>query len=199
MTTFDRMTTAEYRAYLQSLESGQHEPSEKIGGLPSSYFGRMTTTEYQAMLHPQKHPTQKSSPQKKPTLPIPTESEEQQAVMEWTEAASGRWPELRLIYHIPNEGLRSMATGGRLRAEGLKSGVPDLCLPVARAGYHGLYIEMKRTKGGRTSPEQKEWLAALEAEGYQTALCRGADAAIEIITDYLALPRMEANRHNIRG
>lgn len=199
MTTFDRMTTAEYRAYLQSLESGQHEPSEKIGGLPSSYFGRMTTTEYQAMLHPQKHPTQKSSPQKKPTLPIPTESEEQQAVMEWTEAASGRWPELRLIYHIPNESLRSMATGGRLRAEGLKSGVPDLCLPVARAGYHGLYIEMKRTKGGRTSPEQKEWLAALEAEGYQTALCRGADAAIEIITDYLALPRMEANRHNIRG
>lgn len=143
------MTTAEYHAYLQGHESGQHEPSEKIGELPSSHFGRMSAAEYQAMLHPQKHPTQKSAPQKKPTLPIPTESEEQQAVMKWAAAASGRWPELRLLYHVPNEGQRSMATGGRLRAEGLKSGVPDLCLPSAHGQYHGLYIEMKRTQGSK--------------------------------------------------
>lgn len=192
MTAFDRMSVAEYRAYLQGHDSGP-EPSEKMGELSASRFERMSAAEYQAMLHPQKQPsgqpTQKSAPQKKPALPIPTESEEQQAVMEWAEAASGRWPELRLLYHVPNEGRRSMATGGRLRAEGLKSGVPDLCLPSAHGQYHGLYIEMKRRQGGRASPEQKEWLAALEAEGYQTALCRGADAAIETITDYLALPR----------
>ena len=186
MTIFDHMTTAEYRAYLQSHESGQHEPSEKIGELPSSHFGRMSAAEYQAMLHPQKQPAQKSAPQKKPTPPIPTESEEQRAVMEWAEYASGKWPELRLLYHVPNEGRRSMATGGRLRAEGLKSGVPDLCLPAVRAGYHGLYIEMKRTKGGRATPEQKEWLGALEKEGYKTALCRGAGEAIEAIENYLA-------------
>ena len=47
MTIFDHMTTAEYRAYLQSHESGQHEPSEKIGELPSSHFGRMSAAEYQ--------------------------------------------------------------------------------------------------------------------------------------------------------
>lgn len=103
MTIFDHMTTAEYRAYLQSHESGQHEPSEKIGELPSSHFGRMSAAEYQAMLHPQKQPAQKSAPQKKPTPPIPTESEEQRAVMEWAEYASGKWPELRLLYHVPNE------------------------------------------------------------------------------------------------
>lgn len=188
------MTTAEYRAYLQSLESGQSsEPSEKIGELPASHFGRMSAAEYQAMLHPQKQPSgqpaRKGIPQKKPVPPIPTESEEQQAVMKWAEAASGRWPELRLLYHVPNEGQRSMATGGRLRAEGLKSGVPDLCLPSAHGQYHGLYIEMKRTQGSKTTPEQKEWLAALEAEGYKTALCRGADAAIETIERYLDLPR----------
>lgn len=192
MTAFDRMSVAEYRAYLQGHESGP-EPSKKMGELSASRFGRMSAAEYQAMLHPQKQtsgqPDQKNAPQKKPALPIPTESEEQQAVMEWAEAASGKWPELRLLYHVPNEGQRSMATGGRLRAEGLKSGVPDICLPSAHGQYHGLYIEMKRRQGGRTSPEQKEWLAALEAEGYQTALCRGADAAIEIITDYLALPK----------
>ena len=78
-----------------------------------------------------------------------------------------------------------MATGGRLRAEGLKSGVPDLCLPAARAGYHGLYIEMKRTKGGRATPEQKNGWGAGK-EGYKTALCRGAGEAIEAIENYLA-------------
>lgn len=194
MTIFDHMTTAEYRAYLQSHESGQHEPSEKIGELPSSYFGRMSAAEYQAMLHPQKQPAQKSAPQKKPALPIPTESEEQQAVMEWAEAASGKWPELRLLYHVPNEGRRSMATGGRLRAEGLKSGVPDLCLPSAHGEYHGLYIEMKRTKGGRATPEQKEWLEMLEEEGYKTEICNGADAAIKAIGTYLSMPKQKIAR-----
>lgn len=195
MTAFDRMTTAEYRAYLQSLESGQSsEPSEKIGELPASRFGRMSAAEYRALLKAEQQPSgprpkEKEKPRKKVLPPIPTESEEQRAVMEWAEAASGRWPELKLLYHVPNEGQRSMATGGRLRAEGLKSGVPDLCLPSARGGYHGLYIEMKRRQGGRTSPEQKEWLEALEAEGYKTALCRGADAAIETIMGYLTLPR----------
>lgn len=196
MTAFDCMTTAEYRAYLQSLESGQSsEPSEKIGALPASRFGRMSAAEYQAMLKAGKQQAsrqkngEKERPRKKLALPVPTESEEQQAVMEWAEAESGRWPELHLLYHIPNEGRRSMATGGRLRAEGLKSGVPDLCLPSAHGNYHGLYIEMKRTQGGKTTPEQKEWLAALEAEGYKTALCRGADAAIETIMGYLTLPR----------
>lgn len=183
------MTTAEYRVWLQTHESGPEEPSANAEAPSASHFGRMSAAEYQAMLHPQKQPAQKSAPQKKPTLPIPTESEEQQAVMEWAEAASGKWPELRLLYHVPNEGRRSMATGGRLRAEGLKSGVPDLCLPSAHGKYHGLYIEMKRTQGGKTTPEQKEWLEALEVEGYKTALCRGADAAIETIMGYLTLPR----------
>lgn len=191
---FDRMTTAEYRVWLQTHESGPEEPSANAEAPSASHFGRMSAAEYQAMLHPQKQPAQKSAPQKKPTLPIPTESEEQQAVMEWAEAASGKWPELRLLYHVPNEGRRSMATGGRLRAEGLKSGVPDLCLPSAHGEYHGLYIEMKRTKGGRATPEQKEWLEMLEEEGYKTEICNGADAAIETIGAYLALPKKKIAR-----
>lgn len=195
MTAFDRMTTAEYRVYLQSLESGQSsKPSKKIGALPASRFGRMSAAEYRALLKAEQQPSrpqpkEKEKTRKKALPPIPTESEEQRAVMEWAEAASGRWPELRLLYHVPNEGQRSMATGGRLRAEGLKSGVPDLCLPSAHGKYHGLYIEMKRTQGSKTTPEQKEWLEALEVEGYKTALCRGADAAIETIMGYLTLPR----------
>lgn len=62
------MTTAEYHAYLQSLESGQSsEPSEKIGELPASHFGRMSAAEYQAMLHPHKQPSGAACPERHPT------------------------------------------------------------------------------------------------------------------------------------
>ena len=70
---------------------------------------------------------------------VPTESEEQQWLFKWAAYESAARSELKLLYHIPNEGKRSRATGGRLRAEGLKKGVPDVCLPVARGNCHGLY------------------------------------------------------------
>lgn len=81
----------------------------------------------------------------------PNESVEQQCLFRWAEFASGKYPELRLMYHIPNGGARSKATAGRLKAEGVKAGVPDICLPVSRDGYHGLYIELKRERGGKIS------------------------------------------------
>ena len=96
-----------------------------------------------------------------------SESQEQQALIQWAEILSGQYPELKLMYHIPNEGKRSPMTGARMKCEGLKKGVPDLCLPVARKGYHGLYIEMK-AKGGKVTVEQGEWLKALGNQGYLT-------------------------------
>lgn len=89
------------------------------------------------------------------------------------------------MYHVPNEGKRSMATGGRLRAEGLKKGVPDICLPVPRGIWHGMYIELKRQCGGKTSPEQREWIDALNAQGYRACVCRGWEAAAREIEKYL--------------
>jgi hypothetical protein len=70
-------------------------------------------------------------------------------------------------------------------AEGLRSGVPDLCLPVARGGWHGLYIELKRQDGGRLTDAQRGWLEALSEEGYRAVLCRGFDEASEVILAYL--------------
>ena len=118
---------------------------------------------------------------------VPTESEEQQALFRWAQLQSGRYPELKLLYHIPNEGFRSPATGARLRAEGLRRGVPDICLPAARGGYHGLYIELKRTKGGVASAEQLGWLVALREAGYAATICRGWDDARRRILEYLDL------------
>lgn len=121
----------------------------------------------------------------KDASPVPTESNEQQTLFEWANRHQGRWPELKMLYHIPNEGKRSQRTGARLKAEGLKSGVPDICLPVARGGHHGLYIELKRRKNSKVTKEQLEWIADLVAQGYVAAVCRGCDEAISLITRYL--------------
>lgn len=114
-----------------------------------------------------------------------TESQEQQLLFEWAALSAGRWPELALMYHIPNGGSRSKSEAGRFRAEGVKAGVPDICLPVARGGYHGLYIELKRVKGGRVSTAQQGWIAALRDQGYCACVCKGWDDAAHIIKAYL--------------
>lgn len=118
-------------------------------------------------------------------LPEPTESVEQQHLFQWAALQSGAFPELHMLYHIPNGGARSRATAGRLKAEGVKAGVPDLCLPVPRGTAHGLYIELKRRRGGKVSPAQREWLERLSARGYDTAVCYGWEDAAGRIMAYL--------------
>lgn len=120
-------------------------------------------------------------------IPAPTESAEQITVFQWAAYAEGTHPELRLLYHIGNERKCSPQQGARFKAEGVRKGVPDIVLPVARGGYHGCYIELKRSRGGRLSPEQGEWLDALTAQGYYAVRCNGAEAAIETIRRYLAM------------
>lgn len=117
---------------------------------------------------------------------IPSESAEQQHLFQWARMMSGAHPELALMYKITNEGRRSRANGARMVAEGMKKGVPDICLPVARGGHHGLYIELKRERNSRVTKEQLEWIEALMDQGYAAAVCRGCDEAIRLITDYLA-------------
>lgn len=89
------------------------------------------------------------------------------------------------MYHIPNGGSRTKAEAGRFKAEGVKSGVPDICLPVAREQYHGLYIELKRREGGRLSEAQKLWIEALRKLGYWAIVCRGWEEAAREIERYL--------------
>jgi len=118
---------------------------------------------------------------------IPTEHQEQKAVVEWALWHELQHPELKMLFAIPNGTYKSKAASGMFKAEGLKKGVPDLMLAVARKGYHGLFIEMKRLKGGVVSKEQVWWLNALSEQGYRVATCRGYDQAINIIKDYLEI------------
>lgn len=113
-----------------------------------------------------------------------TESEEQQTLFQWAEVMSRRYPQLSLLYHIPNGGARSKGTAGRLKAEGVKSGVPDICLPVAKGKYHGLYVEMKVGKNKPTA-NQVKWIESLLSEGYQAKVCYGWQEAVRVIEDYL--------------
>lgn len=115
-----------------------------------------------------------------------TESEEQQALFEWAEMMQFRYPELCLLYHVPNGGKRDKGTARKLKKEGVKSGVPDLCLPVPKGRYHGLYIELK-TQHGVASENQNNWLDALTKQGYKACVCHGWVAASTEIESYLRL------------
>ena len=116
---------------------------------------------------------------------MPTEAEEQAALFHWAGLMQGQHPELKLLHHIPNGGYRNKREAASLQREGVKAGVPDICLPVARNGCHGLYIELKRRKGGRLSPSQARWMEQLQKQDYQVAVCYGWDEAKRIILQYL--------------
>ena len=113
-----------------------------------------------------------------------SEATEQEIVINWCEYNSPRHPELKLIYHVPNGGSRNQLEAANLKRQGVKAGVPDLNLPVALHGFHGLYIEMKFGKN-KTTEKQKWWLEQLQQQGYKTAVCYGADEAIDTIKEYL--------------
>jgi hypothetical protein len=117
--------------------------------------------------------------------PLP-EHTEAVLLMRAVHGATRTWPELAMFHAIPNGGHRSKRTAADLKAEGVRPGVPDYCLPVPRGKFHGLYVELKRTAGGRPSPEQRQWLAALEQQGYLTHVARGWQDAWAVIRDYLA-------------
>ncbi len=117
-----------------------------------------------------------------------SEAQHQAAVIKWSQQPHIRaqWPELALLYHIPNGGARNPIEGRHLKQQGVKRGVPDLCLPVARGGYHALYIELK-TDTGRATVEQKWWGERLLQAGNMWDVCHGWEDAVRKIEWYMNL------------
>lgn len=113
-----------------------------------------------------------------------SETTEQINLFNWARSIESFVPELKLMYHIPNEGKRSNGTGALLKAAGMKAGVPDIHLPVARNGYTGLYIEMKYGKN-TPSKEQKEFMVGLLQEGHKVEVAYSMQQAREVIRKYL--------------
>lgn len=117
---------------------------------------------------------------------VPTEHEEQVALFQWAEMAQAEHPELALLFAVPNGGYRPMTTAAQLRDEGVRSGVPDCCLPVARGRWHGLWLELKRVnRTNHPTPAQVEWIERLRTYGHMVVVAYGAQEAIDAITTYL--------------
>jgi len=115
-------------------------------------------------------------------IDIPQESDEQIALFKWLALA---FPKL-IAYHVPNGGKRSLRTAVRLKKEGVKAGVPDVIIAKRSGIYAGMYIELKRRKGGVLSETQRDMIAALRFEGYYVAVCKGWDEARDAILKYLS-------------
>lgn len=119
---------------------------------------------------------------------VPTEEQEQIKLAEYLDRHNYTW------CHVPNGGFRNVVTGKRLKAQGVKPGVPDVLIfdPVKHVegkSYVGIAIELKRQKGGQLSMHQKNWLNYLRQCGWYTVVCKGADQAIDLLLNF--------ERHNI--
>jgi hypothetical protein len=118
-----------------------------------------------------------------------SEEEEQIMLFRWISYAQNYLPELKLLYHIPNGGYRCASEAKRFKAAGVKAGMPDLHLPVARIvngkRYNSLYIEMKVGKNTLTK-SQKEVIPKLKEAGNAVVVCYGSEEAQKALSEYLA-------------
>jgi hypothetical protein len=116
---------------------------------------------------------------------------EQVELFKWRERNLDRLPDLEMMYAIPNAGAGGQrGQAGKMKAEGVMAGVPDINLDVPRDGYHGLRIELK-VAGRRPSPEQRAWIERYNRRGYRAIVCVGWEAARDEIESYLRHPAEE--------
>lgn len=102
-------------------------------------------------------------------------------------------PKLQNAFAIPNANAaisklprnQKFALNRYMKAEGRRAGVPDIFIPVAMGNYHGMFVELKKEKGGVLSKDQKEWIKKLNEAGYYSVVARGFDNAKKEIENYL--------------
>jgi len=123
---------------------------------------------------------------------LPTESMLQQKVIQWCRMNENRLPKLKLLFAVPNGGSRHIATAIRLRAEGVRRGVPDLMLPALYhkeygatiEEYSGIAIELKRGPKDKARPEQQEYMELLRWQGWFCCVEHDFRAVIEKLEWY---------------
>jgi hypothetical protein len=120
----------------------------------------------------------------------------------------------KLLHAIKNQGHGDKIRGNQSKAEGVKAGVLDTYLPVPRVfdipygfgnapfvgahgvfnergqlftGYHGIYVEMKKLKGGVTSAAQEAFQTEVRLRGYAAEICEGWEAARDVLLTYMGL------------
>ncbi len=120
-----------------------------------------------------------------------SEHAEQVSLFKWAALMRKKYPELALMYAVPNGGHRHVNVARKLSAEGVKAGVPDIHLPVAAGRFIGLWIEMKFGTN-RPSEHQARYMEALRKAGHRTVVCYSWASAVAAIEEYLSMPRQVA-------
>lgn len=120
--------------------------------------------------------------------PVHHEDAEAIALWEWAQTQ----PELReYLYHIPNGGRRHAFEAARFQKMGVRSGVHDYHLPIARGGFIGAWIELKSDKKHRptVSKKQDDWGRKMYGQGHFVCVCYGFEQAKEALEWYLTRPK----------
>ena len=120
------------------------------------------------------------------------ESDLQEAIFSWANTLEPRYPEIRWLHAVPNGGYRSGREAVGLKRQGVKAGILDLHLPVARGGFYGMMIELKRPGGkcAKPRPEQAEYIAFLTEQGYCARISNDFAECKNIILEYLNNERL---------
>lgn len=114
-----------------------------------------------------------------------TELQEQIEIFKWSKINLDKYPCLKYLNSSLNGIRLNIVQASLAKKSGLLKGYPDIFLPVKNSQYGGLFIELKRVKGGVVSPEQKDFLSFLNSQGYKAVVCKGSIEAINTIENYL--------------
>ncbi len=104
----------------------------------------------------------------------------------WRAACRGFGIPETLLFAVGNGHRRDVVAAAILKREGLRPGVSDLILAVPRRGIPGMYLELK-VPGGVLSVDQKSFISAVSAQGYDARVCYSFDEAVATITNYLSV------------
>jgi VRR-NUC domain len=108
------------------------------------------------------------------------------AYVAWCRRLQTQFPALARGFHPANGELRTPATAAKLKRMGVRAGVLDWCLPVARGHFASLWIEFKRP-GGKPTEEQRHEIEQLRANGSKVEICDDWEKAAKITLEYLQL------------
>lgn len=131
----------------------------------------------------QNSPIRDEEPKKKGAVGI-LEHDIQVAFMQLCRYHEHKYPALNLIYAVPNGGARNVVVAKKLKAEGVRAGVPDVHLPVSRKIWIGLWIEFKAGKN-KLSQKQVDYIALLRSENHFVEICYSAEEAFKQVEKYL--------------
>ena len=118
-----------------------------------------------------------------------SEHDEQTQLFQILALYEERYPVLKWIFAIPNGGKRHPATAVKMKAEGVRRGIPDICVPYPVDEWAGCYVEMKFGKG-RLTKEQQEFIEAFQPT-HKIYVCYSAIEAAHAIGKYLGIDELK--------